>query len=63
MNFDVRLRQLGLQEYRELLACHGFKTWHDLIDITEEDMTKLSFKRGHRRKLQRAIAISFGKPL
>jgi hypothetical protein len=60
--FDVSLSHLGLGEYSEALASHGFETWDDLIDISEETMTELGFKLGHRRKLQREIASYWGLP-
>src|SRR5271167_1436368 len=60
--FDVSLSHLGLGEYSEALTSHGFETWDDLIDISEETMAELGFKLGHRRKLQREIASYRGQP-
>jgi hypothetical protein len=37
---------------------HGFHSWDTLLNIQEEDMEALNFKLGHRRKLQREIAVS-----
>lgn len=62
MSLNTYLLRLGLQEYHEVLTNHGFKSWQDLILITEEDMARLNFKLGHRRKLQRGIANFKGKP-
>jgi hypothetical protein len=45
-----QLSRLGLQQYYEVLAGHGFESWHDLMDITEEDLIAFNFKLGHRRK-------------
>jgi hypothetical protein len=60
--FEVSLTHLGLAEYNEALVSHGFETWDNLLDISEEDMEGLGFKRGHRRKLQREIASYRGQP-
>jgi hypothetical protein len=61
-HFDASLSHLCLGEYSEALVSHGFKTWDDLIDISEETMAELGFKLGHRRKLQREIASYRGLP-
>jgi hypothetical protein len=55
--FDIStpLAQLGLSQYEERLQENGFEDWGTLTAITETDMAKMNFKRGHRRKLQQAI--------
>lgn len=57
------LERLGLTEYLQILFENGFHNWETLVDITEEDLTTLSFKLGHRRVLQREIATFRGVPL
>ena len=61
-HFDASLSHLCLGEYSEALVSHGFETWDDLIDISEETIAELGFKLGHRRKLQREIASYRGQP-
>ncbi|EUC36217.1 hypothetical protein COCCADRAFT_2680 [Bipolaris zeicola 26-R-13] len=56
------LSRLGLTEYLQVLADNGFHTWGAVLDITEDDMTALNFKLGHRRLLQREIATYRGIP-
>lgn len=56
-----RLARLGLSQYFEAFAAEGFDTWETVLDITESDLSHLSVKLGHRRKLQRAIAESRGQ--
>ncbi|TLD36055.1 High mobility group protein 20A [Venturia nashicola] len=51
------LQSLSLAEYTEALVAHGFTTWNQLLDIQEHDLEALRFKLGHRRKLQRDIAV------
>jgi hypothetical protein len=59
-NSSVQLRlvlaRLGLSDYYHRLVANGFDSWQTVRDITEKDLGQLSFKRGHRRKLQREIA-------
>ncbi|KAF2794029.1 hypothetical protein K505DRAFT_361488 [Melanomma pulvis-pyrius CBS 109.77] len=50
------LGRLGLSDYLETLDTNGFRDWETVVDITEEDLTALRFKLGHRRALQREIA-------
>jgi len=50
------LDRLGLDAYSTVLAENGFRNWETVLDITEDDLTVLNFKLGHRRKLQREIA-------
>ncbi|KAF2854648.1 hypothetical protein T440DRAFT_514540 [Plenodomus tracheiphilus IPT5] len=56
-----RLARLGLSQYHQAFAAEGFDTWETVVDITESDLSHLSVKLGHRRKLQRAIAESRGQ--
>jgi hypothetical protein len=57
------LERLGLSMYLEILDANGFGDWSTLVDITEEDLTSLRFKLGHRRALQREIATYRGIPI
>jgi hypothetical protein len=52
---STALARLGLSQYEERLQENGFEDWETVTAITETDMAKMNFKRGHRRKLQRAI--------
>ncbi|KAF2119662.1 hypothetical protein BDV96DRAFT_610566 [Lophiotrema nucula] len=54
------LERLGLTEYTDVLTQNGFYNWETVLDITEDDMTALHFKLGHRRALQREIATYRG---
>ena len=56
------LERLGLTSYQDALVENGFHSWETVLDITEEDMTALNFKLGHRRALQREIATFRGLP-
>jgi hypothetical protein len=56
------LDQLGLSSYLCVLEDNGFGSWSTLLDITEDDLTTLQFKLGHRRALQREIATYRGVP-
>ncbi|KAF2832337.1 hypothetical protein CC86DRAFT_401107 [Ophiobolus disseminans] len=56
------LARLGLTRYLQVLTENGFHSWETVVDITEEDLTALDFKLGHRRALQREIATSRGVP-
>jgi hypothetical protein len=49
------LARLGISQYEEPLRSNGFEDWETVTAITETDMAELDFKRGDRRKLQRAI--------
>ncbi|KAF2005994.1 hypothetical protein P154DRAFT_518226 [Amniculicola lignicola CBS 123094] len=57
------LERAGLTEYYGVLTENGFHSWDTVLDITEEDLTALNFKLGHRRILQREIATFRGIPL
>src|SRR5450432_541876 len=59
---EASLGTLGLQEYSQPLVSHGFRTWDDVVNISENSLADLGFKLGHRRKLQREIASYEGKP-
>ncbi|ORY11682.1 hypothetical protein BCR34DRAFT_483669 [Clohesyomyces aquaticus] len=61
-NLADALERLGLTEYLGVLTENGFSTWETVLDITEDDLTALSFKLGHRRALQREIATFRGIP-
>jgi hypothetical protein len=52
---STALARLGLSQYENRLQENGFEDWETVTAITETDMAKMNFKRGHRRKLQRAI--------
>ena len=56
------LGRLGLTSYLDALVENGFHSWDTVLDITEEDLTALNFKLGHRRTLQREIATFRGVP-
>jgi hypothetical protein len=54
------LERIGLATYLQVLSENGFGNWETVIDITEDDLTTLNFKLGHRRALQREIATFRG---
>ncbi|RKF80586.1 putative hmg box protein [Golovinomyces cichoracearum] len=54
------LTELGLTQYLEDFIEHGFDSWQTVLDITESDFDALGVKLGHRRKIQRKIAIYRG---
>ncbi|CUS13768.1 unnamed protein product [Tuber aestivum] len=56
------LARLGLSQYLGRLSEEGFEKWEAVMDITEQDLTFLGFKLGHRRLLQREIASARGIP-
>lgn len=56
------LERIGLTTYLLVLSENGFHNWETVVDITEEDLTTLNFKLGHRRALQREIATWRGVP-
>lgn len=56
------LTRMGLSNYLQALTDNGFHSWETVVDITEEDLTALDFKLGHRRALQREIATYRGLP-
>jgi hypothetical protein len=59
---ETVLERLGLTDYLRVLSENGFHDWETVIDITEDDLTALKFKLGHRRALQREIATFRGVP-
>jgi hypothetical protein len=56
------LERIGLTQYAQVLSDNGFHSWESVVDITEDDLTTLEFKLGHRRLLQREIATYRGIP-
>ncbi len=56
------LGRIGLSTYLPVLTENGFGNWETVVDITEDDLTTLDFKLGHRRALQREIATWRGIP-
>ncbi|KAL9123687.1 MAG: hypothetical protein Q9217_006907 [Psora testacea] len=54
------LARLGLEKYVDRFADEGFETWDTILDITESDLDALGVKLGHRRILQREIALARG---
>jgi len=56
------LDRVGLLDYLSILTDNGFHNWETVLDITEDDLTTLNFKLGHRRTLQREIATYRGVP-
>jgi hypothetical protein len=56
------LNRIGLASYLHVLTTHGFSDWDTVLDITEDDLSSLGFKLGHRRILQREIATFRGLP-
>lgn len=57
-----RLEHLRLGQYVAVLQENGYVLWGQLKTVTEEDFSRLGFKLGHRRRLQRAIATMEGYP-
>jgi hypothetical protein len=60
MELEAKLESLGLAQYATILYENGFEEWRTVLDITEDDLDSLGFKRGHRRILQKEIAIARG---
>lgn len=54
------LERINLSQYHDTLVDNGFDDWRTVSDITEEDLERLGFKMGHKRKLQREIATLRG---
>ncbi|CAN9208256.1 unnamed protein product [Alternaria alternata] len=52
---STALARLGLSQYEDRLQENGFENWETVTAIMETDMAKMNFKRGDRRRLQRAI--------
>lgn len=59
---ETKLEQLGLAQYAGILIENGFENWATVLDITEDDLGELGFKLGHRRILQREIALQREPP-
>ncbi|KAF2813613.1 uncharacterized protein BDZ99DRAFT_517859 [Mytilinidion resinicola] len=55
------LEDLFLYKYKAALENNGFNKWSTILEITEDDLKRLGFKIGHRRLLQREIAIVRGR--
>ena len=62
MELEVALLNLNLQSYLSQFLVAGFYDWGSLSKISEYDYEALGVLRGHRRKLQRAVARSRGWP-
>jgi hypothetical protein len=60
MELQAKLENLGLAHYATILHENGFEDWDTVLDITEDDLDSLGFKRGHRRVLQKEIANARG---
>ena len=56
------LAWLDMSEYYDRFLQAGFDSWSVLCEITETDFEALAVERGHRRKLQKEIAISRRSP-
>jgi hypothetical protein len=57
------LQHTGLGQYICVLQENGYTSWSQLMTVTEEDLHRLGFKLGHRRRLQREIATIEGYPV
>ncbi|KAI7900384.1 uncharacterized protein BX663DRAFT_544856 [Cokeromyces recurvatus] len=57
---DEFLHYLNLDQYLNTFLFEGFDSIISLLEITEEDMTVMNIKRGHRRLIQREIATIKG---
>lgn len=61
------LQTLNLGQYIDVLQNNGFINWATLSNAGEEDLGRLGFKLGHRRRLQRELAsrrnLPFCEPL
>ncbi|KAF2496490.1 hypothetical protein BU16DRAFT_561305 [Lophium mytilinum] len=55
------LNDLFLYRYKATLENNEFHNWPTVLEITEGDLKQLGFKIGHRRLLQREIAIARGR--
>jgi hypothetical protein len=64
MENDVRstLQALSLGQYIDVLQKNGFSDLVTLSKAREEDFSRLGFKLGHRRRLQRELASMSGLP-
>jgi len=59
---EEKLASIGLETYHSMLVSRGYWTWESVLELSEEDLESLQFKRGHRRRLQRHIATDRGYP-
>ena len=55
-DLQLTLDWLKIPQYFDRLVEAGFDSWETVLEITEEDLERLGFELGHRRKLQREIA-------
>lgn len=64
MNIQLRkhLQHLDLGHYISVLEENGYISWRQLMSVSEEDLDRLGFRLGHRRRLQREIATIQGYP-
>ncbi|KAI8079109.1 uncharacterized protein B0P05DRAFT_587326 [Gilbertella persicaria] len=56
------LKKYNLPQYIDTFIAEGFESLSAVLEITEEDLIALNVKRGHRRVIQRGIAILKGLP-
>jgi hypothetical protein len=56
------LQHTELGQYISVLQENGYTSWSQLMTVTEEDLHRLGFRLGHRRRLQREIATVEGYP-
>lgn len=63
IHLHSHLLRLNLGSYIAVLQENGYTSWHQVIRVDEEDLERLGFKLGHRRRLQREIASMEGYPL
>jgi hypothetical protein len=54
------LTRIRLAQYVSVLGENGYTSWSQLLKVTEEDLHRLGFKLGHRRRLQREVATAEG---
>ncbi|KAI8891359.1 HMG-box, partial [Backusella circina FSU 941] len=58
----VFLEKCSLLQYLPIFITEGFDSIEAINEITEEDLSEMGIKRGHRRVMQRAIATEKGIP-
>lgn len=61
-NLHSTLHALNLGQYIDVLQKNGFTDLDTLSKVEEEDLNRLGFKLGHRRRLQRELASMKGLP-
>ena len=57
-DLEAILGWLDMSDYYDRFLQAGFDSWSVLCEITEADFEALAVERGHRRKLQKEIAMS-----